>query len=138
MEMFMGGIHWQSGAAAGAVLEEFGERGRKAVRLPAMPETVFELLTRCLEYRPSGRPGSCIEIAEELREIYEDEFGEQCDAEKPDLELLAADSLNNRAVSLLDIGRATNAEALLQQALTLDPHHPEATFNLTAIRRALE
>lgn len=136
MEMFMGGIHWQSGAAAGAVLEEFGERRRKAVGLPAMPESVFELLARCLEYRPSGRPASCTEIAEELREIYEDEFGEPCDAEKPDLELLAADSLNNRAVSLLDIGRATNAEALFQQALTLDPHHPEATFNLTAIRRS--
>ena len=136
MEMFMGGIHWQSGAAAGAVLEEFGERGRKAVGLPAMPEAVFELLTRCLEYRPSGRLGSCMEIAEELREIYEDEFGEPCDAEKPDLELLAADSLNNRAVSLLDIGRAAEAEALLRQTLALDAQHPEATFNLTAISRS--
>jgi len=135
-EMFVGGIHWQSGAAAGAVLEEFGERGRKAVGLPPMPEAVFELLARCLEYRPIERSGSCAKIAEELREIYEDEFGEPCDAEKPDIELFAADSLNNRAVSLLDIGRTRDAEALLRQALGLDPHHPEATYNLTVIGRS--
>ena len=135
MEIFMGGIRWQSGPAAGAALEEFGERGRKAVGLPAMPTAVFELLARCLRNRPGDRPGF-VEIAEELREIYEDEFREPCEAEKPDLELLAADSFNNRAVSLLDIGRATDAEPLLRQALTLDPHHPEATFNLTALCRS--
>ena len=132
MEIFMGGIQWQSGPVAGAALEEFGERGRKAVGLPAMPIAVFELLARCLRNRPGDRPGFA-EIAEELREIYEDEFGEPCEAEKPDLELLAADSFNNRAVSLLDIGRDTDAEALIRKALALDPHHPEATFNLTAI-----
>jgi serine/threonine protein kinase len=108
MEMFMGGIQWQSGPAAGAALEDFGARGRKAVGLPAMPAAVFELLIRCLKNRPCDRPGFP-EIAEELREIYEDEFGEPCEAEKPDLELLAADSLNNRAVSLLDINRAAGA-----------------------------
>ena len=135
MEIFMGGIQWQSGPAAGAALEEFGERGRKAVGLPAMPTAVFELLARCLRNQPGDRPGFA-EIAEELREIYEDEFGEPCEAEKPDLELLAADSFNNRAVSLLDIGRGTDAEALLRKALALDPHHPEATFNLTAICRS--
>ena len=135
MEIFMGGIQWQSGPVAGAALEEFGERGRKAVGLPTMPAAVFELLSRCLRNRPGDRPGFG-EIAEELREIYEEEFGEPCEAEKPDLELLAADSFNNRAVSLLDIDRARDAEALLRQALALDPHHPEATFNLTGICRA--
>jgi tetratricopeptide (TPR) repeat protein len=100
-----------------------------------MPPAVFELLARCFRNRPKDRP-SFTKIAEELREIYEDEFGEPCEAEKPDLELLAADSFNNRAVSLLDIGRATDAEALLRQALVLDPQHPEATFNLTAICRS--
>jgi tetratricopeptide (TPR) repeat protein len=85
-----------------------------------------------LRYRPDERPGFA-EIAEELRDIYEDEFGEPCEAEKPDLELLAADSLNNRAVSLLDIGRDADAEDLIRQALAIDPHHPEATFNLAVI-----
>ena len=136
MEMFMGGVRWQSGAAAGAALEEFGERGFKAVGLPPMPNAVFELLARCLEYRPSERPGSCTDVAEEMCEIYEVEFGEPCDAERPDLELLAADSLNNRAVSLLDKGSAADAESLLRKALVSDPHHPEATFNLTWICRA--
>jgi serine/threonine protein kinase len=132
MEIFMGGIQWQSGPVAGAALEQFAERGRKAVGLPAMPTAVFELLARCLRHRPDERPGFS-EIAEELREIYEDEFGEPCEVEKPDLELLAADSLNNRAVSLLDIGRDADAEDLIRQALTIDPHHPEATFNLAIV-----
>jgi serine/threonine protein kinase len=134
MEMFMGGIQWQSGPVAGAALEDLGERGRKAVGLPVMPEAVFDLLTRCLRYQAAQRPGSFAEIAENLREIYEEEFGEPCDAVRPESELLGADSLNNRAVSLLDVGKPTEAEALFRQALDIDPHHPEATFNLVALR----
>src|SRR6266568_289 len=133
MEMFMGGIHWQSGPVAGAALEEFGNLGRKSVGLPGMPGAVFDLLARCFHQRPEHRPGSFAPIAEELREIYKEQFDEPCDAEKPDLELLAADSLNNRAVSLLDIGRDADAEDLIRQALRIDPHHPEAIFNLAVI-----
>jgi serine/threonine protein kinase len=135
MEIFMGGIHWQTGPVAGAALEEFGERGRKAVGLPEIPTAVFELLARCLHHRPANRP-RFEEIAEKLREIFEDQFGEPCEAEKPDLELIAADSLNNRAVSLLDIGRGADAEALLRHAVETDPYHPEATFNLSLIHKA--
>jgi serine/threonine protein kinase len=136
LEMFMGGIQWQRGAAAGAVLDDFGERRRKAVGLPAMPRAVFDLLARCFNNRPSERPSSFTEIAEEVREIYEDEFGESCDADRPDLELLAADSFNNRAVCLLDSGQMAKAESLLRQALVLDPYHPEVIFNLAAIYRS--
>jgi serine/threonine protein kinase len=135
LEMFTGGIQWQSGPVAGAALEEFGERGRKAVGLPPMPEALFDLLSRCLRFKPAQRPASFAEIADELCEIYDDEFGEPCDAQKPDLELVASDSLNNRAVSLLDMERRNEAEALLRQALTDDPQHPEATFNLVAARK---
>lgn len=135
MEMFMGGIQWQSGPVAGAALDEYGERGRKAVGLPTMPEAVFGLLRRCLRFQPAQRPATFAEIAGELCGIYEDEFGELCDAQKPDLELLASDSLNNRAVSLIDVGRRDEAEALLRKALEADPQHPEATFNLTAMAK---
>jgi tetratricopeptide (TPR) repeat protein len=100
-----------------------------------MPEEVFDLLTRCLRYQAAQRPSSIGEIAEELRGIYEEEFGEPCDAVKPESELLSADSLNNRAVSLLDLGRENEADATFLQALEADPHHPEATFNLVAVRK---
>lgn len=135
VEIFMGGRQWQSGPAAGAALEDFGERGRKALGLPPMPTAVFELLARCLRFKPAQRPATFAEIAGELCEIYEDEFGEPCGAQKPDLELLASDSLNNRAVSLLDVGRRSEAETLLRQALEDDPQHPEATFNLAAMSK---
>lgn len=135
MEMFMGGIRWQSGPAAGAVLEEFGDMGGKSIGLPSMPKPLLSLLARCLRFQPSQRPSSFPEIADELCSIYEDEFGEPCEAQKPDMELIAADSLNNRAVSLLEAGRRGDAEVLLRKALDEDPLHPEATFNLAGMCR---
>ena len=133
MEMFMGGIRWQNGSVAGAVLEEFGESGRKVPGMPEMPDAVFNILRRCLRFESAQRPASFAELAEELCAIHEEEFGEPCDAQEPDRQLVAADSLNNRAVSLLDCGRRSEAEALLRKALDEDPQHPEATFNLAAM-----
>ena len=40
-----------------------------------------------------------------------------------------ADSLNNRAVSLLDLGREAEADPLWGRALRSQPHHLEATYN---------
>jgi len=134
-EMFTGGIRWEIGQAVGAALAEFGEKGAKAVGVPPMPSPVFDLLTRCLRWKPEERPESFSEIGDELLEIYENLFDEPCDAQKPDLDIIASDSLNNRAVSLLDLGRDADAVALLEQALVNDPQHPEATFNLALIRQ---
>jgi serine/threonine protein kinase len=135
LEMFTGGICWEIGPAVGAALAEFGERGAKGVGVSPMPRPVFDLLTRCLNWKPEERPESFSEIARELLEIYENLFNEPCDAQEPDLDIIASDSLNNRAVSLLDLGRVADAEALLEQALVNDPQHPEATFNLALIRQ---
>jgi serine/threonine protein kinase len=134
-EMFTGGIRWEIGQAVGAALAEFGEKGAKAVAVPPMPSPVFDLLTRCLRWKPEERPESFSEIGDELLEIYENLFDEPCDAQEPDLDIIASDSLNNRAVSLQDLGRDADAVALLEQALVNDPQHPEATFNLALIRQ---
>lgn len=135
-EMFAGGICWENGPAAGACLTEFGEKGAKGLGVPKMPEGVFELLTRCLQWNPSARPPQFSEIAVELLQVYEQIFNEPCDdAQKPDLELVAADSLNNRAVSLLDLARTDEAAHLLERALAIDPQHPEATLNLGFVRQ---
>src|SRR5205823_813943 len=42
---------------------------------------------------------------------------------------LLADSLNNRGVSLFDLGKRDRAEEAWQEALRVQPHHPEATYN---------
>ena len=135
LEMFCGGITWHSGPAAHAALEEYKGRGLRAREMPQMPQQVYQLLVQCFAREPGNRPASFAAIADTMLAIYESLFGEPCEAQNPDIELLAADSLNNRAVSLLDIGRAAEAEALIRQALAVDSLHPEATFNLAAIRR---
>jgi serine/threonine protein kinase len=134
-EMFNGGISWEVGSVVGDALAQFAERGAKAVGVPPMPRALFNLLTRCLRWKPEERSESFAKIAEELLEIYEDLFDEPCDAQKPDLELVGSDSLNNRAVSLLDLSREADARDLLEQLLVEDPQHPEAIFNLAIIRQ---
>jgi tetratricopeptide (TPR) repeat protein len=43
--------------------------------------------------------------------------------------LVSADSLNNRALSRLDLGDMAEARRLLDEAMSVDPLHPEANYN---------
>ena len=45
-----------------------------------------------------------------------------------------ADSLNNRAVSLLDLGKQKEAMEVFNRALAADAHHIETNFNLIMTR----
>jgi hypothetical protein len=98
-----------------------------------MPDELSRILRSCLAYQPSDRPDSLREIAEEICEIHSQLLDEPCPASPPDTDLVAADSLNNRAVSQLDIGGDARASGLLREALALDQYHPEAIFNFHAI-----
>ena len=40
-----------------------------------------------------------------------------------------ADGLNNRAVSLVDLGKHAAAESTFREALASSPDHPQATYN---------
>lgn len=130
LAMFVGEIHWESGAACGAILTEFIEKGAKAYRIPAMPVEFASLLQQCLQYSPVKRSQNLNEVAIVICQIYEQIFGESCPAGKPDLELTSADSLNNRAVSKYDLNLTFDVQRLLGEALLIDDFHPEANFNL--------
>lgn len=130
LAMFVGEIHWESGAACGAVLAEFIERGAKAYRVPAMPEKFASLLQKCLRYSQVERPQKLNGVAMAICGIYKALFGESCPAGKPDLESTSADSLNNRAVSKHDLNRTSDVHRLLAEALAIDALHPEANFNI--------
>ncbi len=130
LAMFVGEIHWESGAACSAVLTEFIENGAKAYRIPAMPGNFASLLQLCLRYSPVERTQNLNEVALAICEIHEQLFGESCPAERPDLELTSADSLNNRAVSKHDLNLTSDVHRLLAEALVIDALHPEANFNL--------
>lgn len=129
LEMFTGGICWESGVVAKATLEEFCAHDFQMRSLPAMPRPLFDLLRFCFRSKPENRPANFQEISNRLREIYAEVHDEAYWREPPDAEFLAADALNNRAVSLLDVGRERDAMELFARALEADPLHPEATFN---------
>jgi serine/threonine protein kinase len=129
LAMFTGGVTWGSGAACGAVLAEFIEGGGKAYRIPPMPVSFAALLSDCLRFAPCARISDFGQIAERVCQCYDELFGDSCPASKPDLELISADSLNNRAVSRYDLGDISEVHRLLDEALTVDPLHPESNFN---------
>jgi serine/threonine protein kinase len=129
LAMFTGGVTWESGAVCGAALRQFIDDGGKAYRIPAMPESFTALLGECLQFAPDTRISDFGLIAERVCQYHEDLFGEPCSASKPDLELISADSLNNRAVSRFDLGDLPAVHRFLDEALTVDPLHPESNFN---------
>ena len=126
-EMFTG-LVWESGVAR-AALEQFRQRGLHERSRPPMTEALYDVLRHCFRTAPENRPASMNNIAARLIDIYQRDFGESYLREPADVDLLACDALNNRAVSLLDLGEQEKAMALLDEALRCDPFHPEATFN---------
>jgi len=68
-------------------------------------------------------------VAKALVTIYQQVTGKPYPREQPKPDDLLADSFNNRAVSLFDLGKETEAEQKWQEALRVDLHHPEATYN---------
>jgi WD40 repeat protein len=126
LEMFLGRITWPSGSVAHIGLK----REAEDPRIPKMPVAVRELLRRCLQQRPDDRPHDLKEAADALHAIYRQVTGESYPREPPRAAEAVADTLNNRAVSLRDLGQREEAERLWEQALRFDPHHLETTYNL--------
>jgi serine/threonine protein kinase len=129
LAMFAGGATWDNGAACGAALRQFLDEGGKAYRIPVMPGAFAELLEECFRFSSDARMSDFEQIAERICEMYEEILGEPCPAQRPDLDLVSADSLNNRAVSRLDLGDKAETLRLLDEALVVDPLHPEANYN---------
>ncbi|WP_329032070.1 protein kinase [Streptomyces sp. NBC_01725] len=126
LEMFTGGVHWAAGSVAGLALEEFLADPSNPV---AAPPEVAHLLRRCLRQRPARRPASMADIADVLTGIYEQVTGSTYPRPTSQAADLRADELNNRALSLLDLDRAADAEQAFDQALAVDPHHVGAVYN---------
>lgn len=129
LAVFTGGMSWQNGAVCGAALGQFINDGGKAYRIPPMPEAFAVLLTECFERSPDARIIDFSVIAARVCVCHEELFGEPCPASRPDLDLISADSLNNRAVSRFDLGDIPEVHRLLDEALTVDPLHSESNFN---------
>ncbi|GAA1991621.1 serine/threonine-protein kinase [Amycolatopsis minnesotensis] len=131
LEMVTGGASWMAGPAAGAALAAIraGQPGS-----PPLPSALADLLEACLARDPARRPSSLTAVAAELARIYQEVTGTRYPRHEPVAAELRADELNNRALSLLDLGRAAEAGQAFAAALSADPQHREATYN-TGLRR---
>jgi len=129
LEMFNGGISWLDGQGAAASLDSYLTRAGEEEDIPAMPPAVAELLKGCFLLDPQQRPKDMQSISNELQRIYAQMTGSRYAREAPQSVALRADSLNNRAVSFLDLGREEDALKAWQEALQIDPSHFEAVFN---------
>ncbi|HYG83086.1 MAG TPA: protein kinase, partial [Pyrinomonadaceae bacterium] len=134
LEMFTGEVTWMAGQVAGAALEEHLENCAGDGLIPPMPARLAELLRRSLRTEPSERPADMDEVVEELRAIYREVAGRDYERPQPRAGRGTADSLNNRALSLLDLGKVKEAEAAWEAALAADLKHPETTFNYGVLR----
>jgi serine/threonine protein kinase len=129
LEMFTGEVTWLAGQAAAEALEGYIDVGLEDRAIPKMPEAMVELLKLCFQRDPEARPKDMQEIATKLMESYQHTAGEEYARPEPKAADLLADGLNNRAVSLWDLGRQDEAEKLFERALQSDIHHMEATYN---------
>jgi WD40 repeat protein/serine/threonine protein kinase/Tfp pilus assembly protein PilF len=129
LEMFQGERTWGFGTIAAQALENYLETGTENPQLPQMPMLLAQLLRRCFRENPDERPHDMLVVANELQEIYQQTVGEAYSRQQPNPGKDIADSLNNRAVSLLDLGKQSEALQLWEQALKIQPHHPESTYN---------
>lgn len=104
--------------------------GGRSVSPPPLPPALADLLARCLAPAYTERPRDLAAVAGELARIHRAEIGRRYDRTPPRPARLRADELNNRGLSLLDLGRPEEAVADLREALAADPRHLAATVNL--------
>jgi len=129
LEMFTGEVTWLSGQAAGEALESYLEVGVDDGVIPKMPYELTNVLRRCFQKNPDERLKDMVEIVSALQEIYQQTIGKSYLREMPKPVEALADSLNNRAISLIDLGKKDEALHIFDEALKVDPMHPQATYN---------
>jgi WD40 repeat protein/serine/threonine protein kinase len=133
LEMFTGGVTWQSGTLAGHVLSSMLEDGALDDTLPELPAQVSDLLRHCFKDRSEDRPRTLGDCATTLIEVYAEIAGEAYPREEPKKVGDTADALNNRALSYIDLGFAAEAIEMWTKAIQLSPLHFESVYNQAII-----
>ncbi len=129
LEMFVGEPRWEIGRDARSLLDAYLDLWEPMTGTPTMPDVVSSLLYHCFEEDPAHRPDSMQAVADTLRAVYETEAGKAYGRSVPACAEASPALLNNRAVSLLDLGKRKEAEELWTRVLITDPGHIESNYN---------
>ncbi|MDR1182913.1 MAG: protein kinase [Bacteroidales bacterium] len=126
LEAFLGKIEWENGLVAGYACEEYFDQ-----TIIPMPEAMKKILRRCFQYNPAERWDNFGEIEVLLREIYESETGNLYPRPMSKSVVDTAATLNNKALSYLDMEMPDEAEKCWAKALLKQPDHLDSIFNKT-------
>jgi len=124
LEMFMGDRLWMDGTVAGLACDDyFGTE-----RIP-IPEAMKDLLRWCFRANEADRPHDFGIVEAELIKIYLTETGRAYPRPESKAASLTADSLNNRALSYIDLGKPEEAEKCWEEAVKTDPNSSASQYN---------
>ncbi len=99
-----------------------------------IPDSLAELILKCLEKDPEKRPESMHTLRDILAHLYREIVEKAYRRPVPKAGELRSDSLNNRAVSFLDLGKKQEAFEIWAQALKLDAYHSESAYNKALVQ----
>ncbi len=100
-----------------------------------VPAELARLCLLMLAKNPAKRPPHMLAVREFLSSIYHKLTGKSFRAPAPLLGAQSPDVLNNQAVSLVNLGKLTQAVETLRRGLRLDPGHPECLYNLVCLEK---
>ena len=135
MEMYLGHKPWAhgrtlTGPLAGAACRDYFVMCTER----PIPEALQELLAQCMRQNPDDRPRDFGIVEAELQRIYREKTGSPYPRSVPAAAAETSDSLNNRALSFLDLGKSDTAMDCWEQALKLESGHRASVFNQTLAR----
>ena len=129
MEMYLGGRPWQNGVVAGMSCRSYFDECRVK-----MPEKLRDLLEKCLDSDPEKRPHDFGVIDQVLKAVYRETLENDYPRPEPAAAADDANSLNNRALSYLDLGLPAEAEKFWEKALEKEADSPASLYNRTMYR----
>jgi WD40 repeat protein/serine/threonine protein kinase len=94
-----------------------------------IPEELNALCLKLLVKDADRRLTDTVGIIQQLKTIYESSVGTDYPRPEPKEVDLVADSMNNYALSMLDLGKPEEAEKYWEEALKKHPGHLECTYN---------
>ena len=133
LEMYLGDKPWAhgrelTGPLVGSVCRDYFDMCEER----PVPKALQDLLAWCLEMDPDDRPRDFGEVETQLLTIYREETGSAYPRPAPAYASDTADSLNNKAISHLDLGEEEEAVVLLEDCVR--QRHFDGTLNMMLYR----
>ncbi len=134
LEMYLGRKPWahgreSTGPLVGVACQDYFEMCTDR----PIPDALQDLLRHCLAHDPDDRPRDFGLVEAELLNIYRAETGTEYKRPEPKAASDTAASLNNRALSYLDLGKTEEARNLWEKAIMSDTGDFNCQYNLAVL-----